>query len=219
MENGDATNSGAATSQPESPVQRPEDAEAKNAASQPKAQPVPRFMKDFLGNGEYIEMQTRQHFFEIADELIKGIAASIVLSAILWGTKKPDWLDNQFGSVLRWILVGFFALVAVRWLWRVLEWQRARLVVTNEKVLHVHGVLTRHVDSTPLVKVDEMTVEQPFFGRIFGFGRILVTDNAGGNQLLHGLRYIPKPAAVYRLITDSARRERAFEGGADTSRM
>lgn len=178
---------------------------------------VPRFMRGFIGQDEHIALQTRQHVFEIADEMIKLLAAVIVLTAAWIGIEKADWLDNQAGTVAFWAVRGLFVVVALRWLWRILQWQRARLVVTNEKVLHIHGVLNRHVDSTPLVKVDEMKVEQPILGRIFGFGRLLVDDNAGGDMLLHGLRYIPHPAAVYRLITDSARRERAFEGGADVA--
>lgn len=172
-------------------------------------------MEEFLGPDETVVLQTRQHIFQIAADFLQVASIIVVAACAFWAINRPDFLNNQFGEILGYVVAVVAALMILRNFWHMICWQRARMFVTSEKVIFVHGVFNRHIDSTPLVKIDDMTVSQPFFGRIFGYGQLLVDDHQGNRQLLHGLRYIPKPAAVYRLVTESARRERAFEGGAD----
>jgi len=84
-------------------------------------------------------------------------------------------------------------------------------------VLFVHGILNKQVETTPLVKIDDMTVEQPLFGRMFKYGKLLVDDAGGGKKALYDLHYLVDPAQAYRLITETARQNRAYEGGANTA--
>ncbi len=172
-------------------------------------------LEDFLGSDEPVVFQTRQHPFVILWEVLK-LAAILAAGAVLvWGSLTVGWLANIVGVVVLWAAVALMVVAVGRGLWVILGWHSEHLVISTEKVVFVTGILNRHVHSTPLVKIDELSVSQPFLGRVFGYGT-LVVENASddGHQTLYGLGYIPDPSEVYRVITDSARRERMTEGGA-----
>ena len=85
-------------------------------------------------------------------------------------------------------------------------------MITDEKVIHIEGVLQRRIASTPLAKVSEFTVRQPLLGRVFDYGQLVVDVPGGRDQALHGLDFLPDPAGMYRLVSDTARFERVAEG-------
>ena len=43
--------------------------------------------------------------------------------------------------------------------------------VTSERVILKRGFLTRHTEETQLSAIEEVNVDQGFFGRLLGFGR------------------------------------------------
>lgn len=169
----------------------------------------------YLGRGERVVLETRQHPFAIVDAFLDAMRLILPLLMVSWGVLGIRLLDNVVGDWVIRIAFLAMAVVVARLFWRILEWEFARVIVTTEKLVHVHGILNRRIASTPLVKVSELTVSQPLAGRMFGYGKLVVDTPGGGELPLHGLAYIPDPADVYRLITDIARRERAAEGGGD----
>lgn len=172
-------------------------------------------LKQFLGDdGERVIYATRQHPIVIVGTILTMVLTVVGAGVVIWLMGMPEFLE---GDPKKWgtIAVGVIAgLLLIREAWSLLTWQFERLMVSTHKVMHVHGVLSRDVSSTPLVKVDELTVRQSLLGRLMNYGHLDVENASGGREPLHGLRSIPNPGHVYQLITDSARRERLIEGGA-----
>ena len=171
----------------------------------------------YLGPGERVVLETRQHPFVLIAAFLDAMLLVVPLMLVAWGVLGIGFLRNRVGDAIFDIAFLAALLVIGRFAWRVVQWEVARLFVTTEKVVHLHGVLNRKIASTPLVKVAELTVSQPFAGRIFGYGSLVVEGPGGSHQAMHGLSYIPNPLALYRTINEIARRERAYEGGADVN--
>lgn len=175
---------------------------------------VDRALRMYLGRAEHVVWSTRQHPFAVLTSFVEALSLLAPLMLVAWGAAGISLLrDNAVGQTI--VMVAFLAMVLVvaRLAWSVLGWEFARLLVTNEKVVLAHGILHRRIASTPLVKVSELTVSQSVFGRMFGYGSLVVDAPGGGEMPLHGLTFIPQPARLYRLISDMARDERAIEGG------
>src|SRR5262245_8163727 len=119
-------------------------------------------LNDYLGADEEILLDTRQHWIIILDDLLRVLALLIVLGGALWGISKAGWLDNTAGDWLTYGVWAGIAIVIARLGWTILAWQREHLYVTTSKVVHLHGVLNRNITGTPLVKVDEVTLHQPW---------------------------------------------------------
>ncbi len=170
-------------------------------------------LRRYLGDDECVMLVTRQHPFVLVRAAIDMFGLLLPLAVAAWGIAGVELLRGALGTwLLRIVFVVMLVLLA-RFAWRVLAWEFERVVVTEEKVIHVAGVLDKRIASTPLAKVSEFTVRQPLVGRIFDFGSLVVDVPGGRDQALHGLAYLPDPAGLYRLVSDQARRGRVHEGG------
>lgn len=85
------------------------------------------------------------------------------------------------------------------WLvYRVIEWRLDELLVTDRRLIRVHGVFTTTVDAVKLEKITDSTYHQPFLGHVLlGYGSLRI-ETSGQAQALEQLDYIPRPAEVYR---------------------
>jgi Bacterial PH domain len=81
------------------------------------------------------------------------------------------------------------AAVCLRAVWL---WERARLVVTTEKVCVLDGTLRRRSSAVRLRTVEKLELEQSFPGRLLGYGTLV----AGPLEIQH----VPRPRSVYRLV-------------------
>ncbi len=172
-------------------------------------------LSEFLGTDEQVVFATRQHVLVIGIGFLKRLFLMAVALTIVWAVNSTDALDNIVGTVLLWAgaLVSVAALLSA--LWVIAGWWFERFVISDEKVLHVSGILDRDVRSTPLSKIDELRVTQPFIGRIFRFGRLNVENGGHDEGPLYGLSFLPGPDSIYRIITDGSRHQRLYEGGAN----
>lgn len=175
----------------------------------------PRAFARYLGRGEDVVLVTRQHPFVLLGRAAStaGLVAPLLLAS--WGLAGVELLRGNVGDWILRVAFVLMALLVVRLGWHVVEWEFERVVVTDEKVIHVEGVLHRRIASTPLAKVSEFTVLQPWLGRIFDYGSLVVDVPGGREQALHGLAYLPDPTGLYRLVSDTAREGRLREGGAE----
>lgn len=171
----------------------------------------------YLGAEERVLLATRQHPFALLRDFAGMLAWFTPMLLLTWGLAGLRPLRGVTGG---WLLQAMFllmALVVLGLMQRLLVWEFERVVVTNEKVIHLSGVLSRRIASTPLAKVSEFTVHQTLFGRLAGYGSLVVDVPGGRDQALHGLAFIPDPAGMYRLVSDQGRRVRRDEGGAAPS--
>ncbi|WP_106849547.1 PH domain-containing protein [Blastococcus sp. Marseille-P5729] len=97
------------------------------------------------------------------------------------------------------LLIVLGALVRLAYL--VLEWRMERFVITTQRALLVHGVITRHVAAMPLRKVTDLTFEKPLIGQIFGYGTFVV-ESAGQDQAMSRIEFLPHANRLYLKVSD-----------------
>ncbi len=83
--------------------------------------------------------------------------------------------------------------------WYLLNWWSDRFVVTDKRVMWVHGLLNRNADMMPLAKVTDMRYERTVPGRIFGYGSFIM-ESAGQDQALSRIDHIVEPDWLYREV-------------------
>ena len=72
------------------------------------------------------------------------------------------------------------------------------LAVTDHRIIYKTGVFSRHTMEMNRTKVESVDVDQSFFGRIFGYGTILVRGTGGS---LEPLPNIQDPLTLRSRIT------------------
>ena len=58
--------------------------------------------------------------------------------------------------------------------------KNTELGLTNKKIMGKYGIINTKVMDSPLNKVNSVTVEQGLGGKIFGYGKIVISTSSGG---------------------------------------
>jgi uncharacterized membrane protein YdbT with pleckstrin-like domain len=91
-----------------------------------------------------------------------------------------------------WVLLIVIAALLAHAGWRSLVEFMDVFVVTNMRVFRVTGVFSSKHATTPLSRILDITVDQPFLGLVLGYGHFTF-ESAAQEQGLRDIRYVAKP--------------------------
>jgi membrane protein YdbS with pleckstrin-like domain len=149
----------------------------------------------YLAADERPVLEVRRHMSILFRPLLIALVAVFVAGSIGWVTSPSEGSDRID------LVLGLMALFfAARLGWRAWQWHADRIVVTDQRIFEVSGVLTRKVASMPLTRVTDMTYRRSLLGRVLGYGDLIV-ESAGQDQALSRIERLPHPDDFYRTIT------------------
>ena len=149
----------------------------------------------YLAADERIVTDVRRHVIVLLRPFVITVLALFLAGSVGWVTG-----PTSGGDVID-LIVGLVALgAAARFGLKAWQWWSDRIVVTDQRIFEVSGVLTRKVASMPLTRVTDMTYRRSLLGRILGYGDLIV-ESAGQDQALSRIERLPHPDDFYRTIT------------------
>ncbi|HET8528927.1 MAG TPA: PH domain-containing protein [Gaiellaceae bacterium] len=101
--------------------------------------------------------------------LVRPLVRAILLAAVGAAGFALGWPGSAAGAVLVAAAAGY-ALAAV---WR---WDRTHVVVTEEQLAVVHGILRRQAAAVRLAKVSTVELDQSLLGRVLGYGTLVAGE-------------------------------------------
>ena len=123
------------------------------------------YLAKMLGENEKVEFVARQHW----SILVRSILAEIVITIILLVAVSIAAAYTAGIAALAYVLL----LIPLALLTRdVLIWWNNQYVVTNRRVIQTNGVFNKNVIDSSLEKVNDVKMEQSFFGRVFDYGDV-----------------------------------------------
>ena len=123
----------------------------------------------------------------IIDEVAKHWVTVVWPTLGILATLPVFWFMADLGSFW-WLAFGLWAHAA----WRALGEHMDRFVITNMRVFRVHGVLDQHLATMPMTRILDISVFQPFLGRLLGYGHF-VFESAAQDQGLRDIRFVGQP--------------------------
>jgi uncharacterized membrane protein YdbT with pleckstrin-like domain len=147
------------------------------------------FPRRLLNDNEDIVLDLHPHWWFFAWPLL-ALLGAVALGLWLFGATDIEWLQ---------VPTGILILVALGWFgWRYLRWVTTNFVVTTDRLIYRHGVLSKHGIEIPLDRVNTVFFRQSVFERVVGSGD-LVIESAGemGRQAFSNVRH---PSAVQNEI-------------------
>ncbi|HEX2858559.1 MAG TPA: PH domain-containing protein [Propionibacteriaceae bacterium] len=140
-----------------------------------------------VDEGEVVVDEVPKHWVTIAAPVV-ALAAVIPLFLSL-----PAW--GRFWEAP--LVVG---LALVGWSVGVVHREHMdRFVITNLRVLRVHGVFSRHTSTMPVSRIRDIEVHQPVLGRLLGYGH-LVLQTTGPERGPRDVRFVAHPEQRDRTI-------------------
>ncbi len=148
-----------------------------------------------LAEGETILYRARYHWVYYSFVVIVLVLAAALGFAALHA--RNNQAGDEVGRPLAWLAAAFVLIGLVGFLARRIRVSRDEFVVTNRRVIRRVGLFAREVQNAPLEKIQDITVEQGIFGRMLGYGTVIV-ETASEN----GMLIFPKIASPEGLRTN-----------------
>jgi uncharacterized membrane protein YdbT with pleckstrin-like domain len=147
------------------------------------------FPRKLLNDDEQIVLDLHPHWWFFAPPLL-ALVAALVLGILA--------LVNDVHTALK-IPVGLLVLGLLVWFgWRYLRWITTNFVVTTDRLIYRHGVLSKHGIEIPLDRVNTVFFRQSIFERIVSAGDLVIESaSETGRQRFSNVR---KPSAVQNEI-------------------
>lgn len=136
------------------------------------------YIESMLLHDEVIIYTGRKHYALMLGQIITEI--------ILLGlTGVAAWLGNQVlrqydvtNMVFIYVLYGSLLLAALVLIGSAvidyLRWYNDCVVLTNRRIMKFEGLFNRHMIESSLSKINDVALTQTFFGRVFGYGDIMI---------------------------------------------
>jgi uncharacterized membrane protein YdbT with pleckstrin-like domain len=110
--------------------------------------------------------------------------------------EKIHKIFKNHGIVTLLIVLNFIIGILTLGIWLIpafiywLKWKNTENGVTNKRVIHKSGIISRRTDEMRLKSIESIYIRQGFWGRIFGFGTVVITGRGQGDVIL---RWIEEP--------------------------
>ena len=121
-----------------------------------------------LAQGEHIVAKIKKHWIVIVLPFIIGVCLYFLIVPIIWAL---------------YCLILYFV---------------EEITLTDRQFYVRTGIISRKITSIPLRKINAVNYEQGFFGRILGYGTLLV--KAGADLTFSGYNYIANPEKTKTMI-------------------
>ncbi|MGB7538132.1 MAG: PH domain-containing protein [Anaerolineales bacterium] len=136
------------------------------------------YLNSLLGKQENILLVARQHWLVLLSEIISEILLTLVVLVLF------IVLSIFIGPLA---LLGLLILIApaISLTRDILLWANRKYIITSRRVIQISGVISKNVADSSLEKVNDVKLEQSFFGRLLGYGdlEILTASELGVNKI------------------------------------
>ena len=139
------------------------------------------FPRKYLNEGEEVVLDQRPHWFFLVGPVIALVATLALAVAVSSGVD---------GDLQKVALVPTLLLVGVSLVWvlvRYARWATTSFVITTDRLIHRHGVLSKSGPEIALERLNDVSFHQTLFQRLLGSGDLLI-ESAGerGQQMFSG---------------------------------
>jgi|CXWL01.1.fsa_nt_gi uncharacterized membrane protein YdbT with pleckstrin-like domain len=160
-----------------------------------RAQAAPTLPEQDLWSG-------RMHWQNAIGRVIFWLLLNVVFVVAAFYAPRFDWLTQ---TRLVWTVVGLFVVTAVFFLGGVLvRTLQTHYRLTSQRLFIERGILSRTMDQTELIRVDDVRMRQSFVNRVFNIGTVLLmtTDVTDRSVAIVGIK---DPIRVTELIRQQMR--------------
>ena len=133
--------------------------------------------------GEQVVYRTGLHWIA----LLAPIAFLVLSFALaLWSMLRPQ---DQASAPIRVFGLAILIVAVLVFLVRLVHFRSAEFAVTSKRVMLKVGWMRRHSLELILSKVEAISVDQNFRGRVFGYGTITITGTGGTKETFESLAH------------------------------
>ena len=104
---------------------------------------------------------------------------------------EPDdgWLAvvRKMHPVIKLVALLMFLMGVLRFAQMMVVKATTEIVVTSNRIVYKRGLIARNVGEMSIDRIESVSVQQPFWGRIFDFGRLIIHGMGVGEMIMPNL--------------------------------
>lgn len=131
-------------------------------------------------------------------KLVPSIAFTTLMVLVLIGLSVLVPKDGSASSFVHSVLWYVELGVLLRMVVIVADWWDDLIMVTDERILNVTGLLASRMQDTPISKITDRDIRHTLIGNLLGYGTI--TIESAGPASLQRLTFVPQPMTLYEAI-------------------
>ncbi|MEO6061849.1 MAG: PH domain-containing protein [Thermoflexales bacterium] len=141
------------------------------------------YVQGLLGENERIVLIRHRHWIVWRLALLVSLllAGVIVVASVVAATVLPA----DITGAARYLPFALLIVPIVWFLPTYVRWSAEQYIVTNRRIIQIEGVINKHTIDSSLDKINDVVLDQSFWGRILGYGdlEILTGSDIGLNKL------------------------------------
>ncbi len=146
------------------------------------------YAESTLASGERIVRRAHQHWFVFVANaryaVFALIGAAVLMVVSVWFN-----VSGVIWQILGILTLLLFVFGVASFLWSILRYRNEEYLVTNRRLIHAEGVINKKTTDSSLEKINDATLTESVFGRMFGFGDLdVLTASEEGIDRLRMLR-------------------------------
>jgi uncharacterized membrane protein YdbT with pleckstrin-like domain len=149
------------------------------------------YVDGILQPGETVLYRGKLHWIIYGSAIFAAVVA-VVLAAVAAAGATPE--IAPFAWIAAAIAIAI-ALISAARAW--FDQWITEIAVTNFRVVYKKGFIRRHTTEMNMEKVESVTIDQPFWGRLLGYGTVHVLGTGEGIEHLHR---VDRPIALRNAI-------------------
>lgn len=139
-------------------------------------------------------LRTRRHWAI----LLPNIALTVVVVVCLVGMNALVSGSGSAVSFVHTVLWYVEVFAVLRLAVVVADWWDDLIMVTDERVLNITGLIASDMTDTPISKITDRKIQHSFLGNLLGYGTVII--ESAGHKSLQRLRFVPEPMTFYEAI-------------------
>ncbi|MGH9124569.1 MAG: PH domain-containing protein [Acidimicrobiales bacterium] len=158
------------------------------------------FPSKLLNDGEEVVLDLHPHWWYLTPPVA-------VMVVILIGTIVT--LAVKVPNPVRYVAAAFVVVAAIWLVRRYAKWVSTSLVLTNHRLIHRAGIVSKSGREIPLDHINDISYRQRFFERLIGAGDVLI--ESAGRDSQEVFEDLPHPGRIqneiYRQIDTAKERQ------------
>lgn len=163
------------------------------------------YIESNLMDNEEILHTSRKHVILMLGQIVTEI---ILIGLTLVAFSVASLVFSRYGmtqNIIQMIVYGALGLattvLVVSGVVDYLKWYNDCVVITNERMMRFEGLFNRHMTESVFNKINDVTLNQTFWGRLLGYGDVTVlTASETGTQ---EMRNIGKPRDFIQALAEA----------------
>jgi uncharacterized membrane protein YdbT with pleckstrin-like domain len=137
------------------------------------------YVQSILGQGEQILLLAKMHWINYVRAIILAVLALLVAGFGLIAI-----------TVIALVVAGLILLLsAIAFVRIYLNVSSTELAVTNQRVIYKTGILKRHTMEQQLNRIDSVSVDQTYLGRMLGYGEVDIRGSGNSFTPTHKIAH------------------------------